>query len=157
MPNVVFDASTLVGALLKEGSVPERALLLARSLETICLSTAVESEIREVFARPKFRTYLRPARPAHILAILTAAAWNVEPTERVTDCRDPKDNKYLELALATGARTIVSSDDDLLVLHPWRGIDIVTPSAFVAALEPAWAARNSEPDEPSTPGTGAKP
>jgi hypothetical protein len=44
---------------------------------------------------------------------------------RVTDCRDPKDNKYLELALAAGAETIVSSDDDLLVLHPWRGVRIL--------------------------------
>jgi putative PIN family toxin of toxin-antitoxin system len=34
----------------------------------------------------------------------------------VTDCRDAKDNKYLELALAAGVGVIVSSDDDLLVL-----------------------------------------
>jgi putative PIN family toxin of toxin-antitoxin system len=156
MPNVVFDASTLVGALLKEGSVPERALLLARSLETSCLSAAVETEIREVFARPKFRKYLRPGRPANMPAIVTAAARNVEPTERVTDCRDPKDDKYLELALAAGATTIVSSDDDLLVLRPWRGIDIVTPSAFVAALEPR-SALDSKPDMPPTPGSGEKP
>jgi len=54
MPNVVFDASSLVGALLKEGSAPERALLPARSKHRICLSDAVEKEIREVVARPKF-------------------------------------------------------------------------------------------------------
>jgi hypothetical protein len=36
MPNVVFDASSLVGALLKEESVPERALLLARAHAVIC-------------------------------------------------------------------------------------------------------------------------
>lgn len=135
MPKVVFDASSLVGALLKESSVPERALLLARAAASIYLSAGVEAEIREVFARPKFRKYLAPGRVQRVLAILTAAAGNVEPTERVTDCRDAKDNKYLELALAAGAETIVSSDDDLLVLHPWRGIDIVTPAEFVAALE----------------------
>jgi putative PIN family toxin of toxin-antitoxin system len=157
MPNVVFDASTVVGALLKQGSVPERALLLARVLATICLSTEVEAEIREVFARPKFRKYLTPGRADHIHAVMAAAAYRAEPTERVADCRDPKDNKYLELALAAGATTIVSSDDDLLVLHPWRDIDIVTPLAFVTALESAWAAQDSKPDVPSTPGTGAKP
>jgi hypothetical protein len=54
MPNVVFDASSLVGAVLKADSVPERALLLARTNETICLSPAIEAEIREVFSRPKF-------------------------------------------------------------------------------------------------------
>ena len=135
MPNVVFDASSLVGALLKERSVPERALLLARTSASIYLSEAVEAEIREVFARPKFGKYLAPGRAQYVLAILTAAARNAEPTERVIDCRDAKDNKYLELALAVGAETIVSSDDDLLVLHPWRGIDIVTPAEFVSRAE----------------------
>jgi predicted nucleic acid-binding protein len=50
-----------------------------------------------------------------------------EPMEPVTDCRDPKDNKYLELALAAGASVIVSSDDDLLVFDPWRDIRILRP------------------------------
>jgi hypothetical protein len=48
MPNIVFDASSIVGAALKADSIPERASLLARTHETICLSLAVEIEIREV-------------------------------------------------------------------------------------------------------------
>jgi predicted nucleic acid-binding protein len=58
-----------------------------------------------------------------------------EPVELVTDCRDKKDNKYLELALAAGASTIVSSDDDLLVLDPWRGIRILKPGDYVKLWE----------------------
>lgn len=46
MPSVVFDASTLVGALPKSGSVPEQALLLARVHDRLCLSAAVEGEVR---------------------------------------------------------------------------------------------------------------
>jgi uncharacterized protein len=49
---------------------------------------------------------------------------------RVTDCRDPKDDKYLELALAAGAET--SGDDDLLVLHPWRSVRILRPADYLA-------------------------
>ena len=45
--------------------------------------------------------------------------------------RDPKDNKYLELALAAGAETIVSSDEDLLVLHPWRSVRILRPADYL--------------------------
>ena len=136
MPSVVFDASSLVGALLKEGSVPERALLLARASATICLSAAVEGEIQEVFARPKFRKYLAltPGRARHVLAVLTVAARRVEPAERGTDCRDVKDNNDLELARGARAETIIASDDDLLMLHPWRGIEIVTPAQYVARL-----------------------
>jgi putative PIN family toxin of toxin-antitoxin system len=136
MPNVVLDASTLVGALLKEDSIPERALLLARTHATICLSAAVEVEIRGVFARPKFQRYLTPVRVVRILEILTAAATYVEPTEAVLDCRDVKDNKYLELALAAHAETIIASDDDLIVLDPWRDVRIITPGEYVARFEP---------------------
>jgi predicted nucleic acid-binding protein len=74
MPKVAFDASSLVGALLREGSVPERALLRALASTTIWLSAAVEAEIREVFARAKFARYLTPGRIDRILAILTARA-----------------------------------------------------------------------------------
>ena len=118
MPNVVFDASSIVGAALKQDSIPERALLLARSQETICLSPAVESEIREVLQRPKFHKYISDAVRDRIIDILGTAALVFEPRDQVTDWRDPKDNKYLELALAAGASVIVSSDDDLLVLDP---------------------------------------
>lgn len=137
MPSVVFDASSLVGALLKSGSVPERALLLGRATLTICISDEVEAEVRQVFARPKFQPYLAPGRAERILAVLTTAAVRVRPTVGVSDCRDAKDNKYLEPALAAGAETIVASDDDLLVLHPWRNIAILTPAEFVRRHAPA--------------------
>jgi len=136
MPNVVFDTSSIIGALLKKDSVTERALLLARTHDTICLSSVVEAEIRAVSARPKFSRYLTAGRLDLILDLLKAAAVTVEPSLPVSDCRDPKDNKYLELALAAGATTIVSSDDDLLVLDPWRGIRIVTPLDYVQRFEP---------------------
>ena len=131
MPNVVFDASTLVGALLREGSVPERALLLARSRDVICLSAPVLEEVRAVFARPKFRRYYVPGRASLILEIIMAGATMVEPTVRVEDCRDAKDDKYLELALAAGASVLVASDEDLLTLTPWRGIAVITPGEYV--------------------------
>jgi uncharacterized protein len=133
MPNVVFDASSI--AALKPDSTPELALLLARSHATICLSSAVEAEIRDVLQRPKFRKYITDADRGRILDILGAAALRFEPAEQVTDCRDRKDNKYLELALAAGASIIVSSDEDLLVLDPWRSIRILTPADYVRLQE----------------------
>jgi len=132
MPNVVFDASSVVGALLKQDTAPERALLLARWTDTICLSSAVENEIREVLGRPKFERYLTPGRIDRILDLLMAASLIIEPVETVTDCRDAKDNKYLELALAAGAEIIVTSGNDLLVLNPWRGIHVITPAEYIS-------------------------
>ena len=81
---------------------------------------AVEGEIREVLQRPKFGRYISDISRQRILDIVGAAALMLDPTERVSDCRDVKDNKYLELGLAAAASIIVSSDEDLLVLDPWR-------------------------------------
>ena len=67
-----------------------------------------------------------------MLELLRGAAVWFDPAVRVNDCRDAKDNKYLELALASGAETIISSDDDLLVLDPWRGVRILRPAAYLA-------------------------
>jgi len=132
MPNIVFDASSLVGALLREGSVPERALIVARARDVICLSAAVAEEIRSVFSRPKFHRYVTTRRTEQVVDLLLTAALHIEPTEKVADCRDPTDNKYLELALAAQAEVIVASDSDLLVLDPWRGVRIVTPAGYLA-------------------------
>lgn len=129
---IVFDASTLVGAALREDSVPERALLRAEEADVFALSTPVETEIAEVLGRPKFARGIPPERRQRILEILRNTGVWFEPTVRIAECRDAKDNKYLELALAAGAETIVSSDDDLLVLHPWRGIRVLRPAEYLA-------------------------
>jgi uncharacterized protein len=117
---IIFDASALVSAAFKADSVPERALLRAEEVDVFALSAAVDTEIAEVLDRPKFAGAIPLARRQRVLEILRRAAVWFEPLVRVTECRDPKDDKYLELALAAGAETIVSSDDDLLVLDPWR-------------------------------------
>lgn len=122
----------MVSAALREDGVPERALLRAEETELFALSAEVDAEIAGVLDRPRFAGAVSPIRRARILDVLRGqAAWFV-PTERVADCRDAKDNKYLELALASNAWTIVSGDADLLVLHPWRGVRILRPAEYLA-------------------------
>ncbi len=129
---IVFDASALVGAALKVDSVPEQALLPAEDLDVFALSVAVEAEMGEVLGRPKFARAIPRQRRERIMEILRGTAVWFEPAIRVTDCRDPKDDKYLELALAAGAGIIVSSDEDLIALHPWRGVRILRPADYLA-------------------------
>jgi len=141
---IVFDASSVVGAALRADSIPRRALLIARDQHVIALSGPVFGEIQEVIGRPKFARVLTEDRQAEILQLLTAAAIWVENVRSVQDCRDAKDNKYLELAEAAGADVIVSSDEDLLVLNPWRGIRILRPKEFLTEAgegDPATAPR----------------
>lgn len=127
----MIDANTVVSAALNPNGVPRKALATARTRGVIVLSEAVYGEIAEVLARPKFRRVLTEDRRRETLELLAAAARWVEPKETVNDCRDAKDNRYLELALAAQATTIVSGDEDLLVLNPWRGVRVLQPARFL--------------------------
>jgi putative PIN family toxin of toxin-antitoxin system len=135
---VVFDASTFISASLKANSVPERALFRAvTEPNRLILSRDVEDEYREVIFRPKFDRFVSVARRQHILDIVIVAGERFEPTEPVRECRDPKDDKYLALAVAGKADFIVSSDArHLLPMHPWRGISILSPLDFLALPRP---------------------
>lgn len=58
----------------------------------------------------------------------------VEVTARVNMCRDPKDDKFLELAASGNADAIVSGDHDLLALHPFRQVSILDPATFLSLV-----------------------
>ena len=45
--------------------------------------------------------------------------------------RDPKDDKFLALTAECEASILVSSDEDLLVLHPWNEVRIERPAEFL--------------------------
>ncbi|HWZ50331.1 MAG TPA: putative toxin-antitoxin system toxin component, PIN family [Granulicella sp.] len=137
---VILDTSTLVSAALRIGSVPHQALLKALASCDVCASAETLAELEQVLDREKFDRYLDcelrrsfvavMRRHVHLFAVQDADREAVEPP-----CRDPKDNQFLALALAAEADALVSSDEDLLVLHPWRGIAIVTPAEFLARTE----------------------
>ncbi len=139
----MIDANTVVSAVLHPSGLPRRAIEIARASDMIALSDAVYGEVAEVLTRPKFTRVLTDDRRYEILELLSAAALWAEPKETVQDCRDSKDNRYLELALAVGATAIVSGDEDLLVLHPWRGVQVLRPGEFLSifgmdGLRPLW-------------------
>jgi uncharacterized protein len=100
----------------------------------ILLSYAVLAELFDVLHREKFRRYLDEEDIRHFLAALTREAVWVNVDAEVTACRDPKDDKFLSLAVNGKATHIVSGDADLLVLHPFRGIEIISPGAFIEVL-----------------------
>jgi uncharacterized protein len=55
----------------------------------------------------------------------------IDVNQQVSVCRDPKDNMYLELALSGKADVIITGDNDLLILHPFINIPIITPKDFL--------------------------
>jgi len=131
----VIDTGVAVSAVLLPHSLPRQAFDTAASLGKLLVSEATVAELDEVLWRPKFNKYVSEEKRLEFLAALVREAEAVEVTAIIAECRDPKDNnKFLELAVSGGAGHIVSGDADLLALHPFRGVAILTPQAFLARL-----------------------
>jgi uncharacterized protein len=95
------------------------------------MSNAVFLELQEVLLRPKFDKYSTPSKREAFLEDLIETVQFIEVTEEIDECRDPKDNKYLELVVSGNAECIITGDQDLLVLNPFRRIDILTVQEFL--------------------------
>jgi len=128
----VLDPNVVVSAVLLPHSVPRQAFDRVPEHGKVLISAATVAELNDVLRRPRFDKYLREEERTEFLATLVREAELVDVTDVVTDCRDPQDNKFLELAVSGKATHILSGDDDLLALHPFRGIAILAPHAFIA-------------------------
>jgi putative PIN family toxin of toxin-antitoxin system len=143
---VVIDTGVAVSALLLPHSMPRQALDLAVSRCFLLVSAETIEELEDVLRRPKFNKCLDEAQRLEFLAALAREAVVVEVTSTVAECRDPKDDNFLELATSGRASHIVSGDADLLVLNPFREISIVSPRDFVECVR-AWTCRSSFPTQ----------
>ena len=96
------------------------------------MSQALSEELDEVISRPRFERYVTRQERAAFLRNLLSRAMSVPITETVQACRDPNDDKIPELAVNGRADYIVTGDDDMLVMDPFRGITIIRPAEFLA-------------------------
>lgn len=129
---LVLDTDVLVSRLLLPDGTAARAVDHALARGVLLASEETLAELVEVLNRPRFDRYVSIADRRNFLRLLGGVARIVPITHRVTACRDPKDDKFLHVALNGEADTIVSGDRDLLVLHPFHGVAIVNPAGFLA-------------------------
>jgi putative PIN family toxin of toxin-antitoxin system len=129
---VVVDTNVLVSAAILPQSVPRQALDLVLDHHQLLASAESLAEVTRVLSRARFNKYLSDGQRQAFLSALAAAAVAAAVTESVAACRDPKDNLFLEIAVSGPADCVVTGDDDLLALNPFRGIPILTPQDFLA-------------------------
>ena len=133
MINFVFDTNTLVSAALSPFSTNALAIKKAESIGKIVYCKATWAEFLNVLFRKKFDKYFSLETRNEIADRFLSRFTEIEITFGITDCRDPKDNIFLELALSSNAKCIISGDSDLLVLHPFKGIAILNAFDFVSS------------------------
>jgi putative PIN family toxin of toxin-antitoxin system len=132
-PRCVIDTNVLVSAVLSPHGIPRQAFDRAVDRCRILISTATMAELDEVLRRPRFDRYIDGKERLEFLSILLDTAEVVAITTASTICRDPKDDKFLDLAASGQADIILTGDDDLLVLNPFDRIAIITPRSFLDA------------------------
>lgn len=129
--NFVIDTNVLIGAAIFKGSLQDKVFDRACRLGNIVSSDLVYAELKEVINRNKFDKYFKTGDRSKFLARYVAETKSIVVTHRVSKCIDTKDDMYLELALSGKADCIITNDDDLLVLHPFEKIPIITPTEFL--------------------------
>jgi putative PIN family toxin of toxin-antitoxin system len=141
---VVLDTSTLVSAAIRIGSKPHRAMLHAFATCEVCASAETLGELERVLERPTWDAYADRDSLLEFAALnrRNVRLFSIEEADRLAvepPCRDPRDNEFLALAVAVAvaaeADVLVSSDQDLLVMHPWRGVPILTPADYLSSQD----------------------
>ena len=128
---IVIDTNVFVSAVVLPLSVPRQAVERALNDGILLISEATMGELAEVLYRPKFDHYVTTEERTLFLRQLAETAEFIPVIQKVVECRDPRDDKFLEVALNGRADVIITGDADLLALHPWRGIEILGPAEYL--------------------------
>jgi putative PIN family toxin of toxin-antitoxin system len=127
----VLDTNVLISALAFPRSTPRKTFDLAIAQGAILASDETLLELYRTLRRPKLARYFSRAEQDAFLAMFASEATIVEVTERISLCRDPRDDRFLELAAAGGASHLITGDRDLLALDPFRDTRIMTAAALL--------------------------
>ena len=128
---IVADTNLLVSRLLLPQSLPAQAVRKAVEEGQLLVSDATLGELADVLSRAKFDPYVSLEDRQDFIRVLNRVAERIIVTAPIKACRDPKDDKFLELALNGEANMILTGDRDLLALHPFRGVDILSPREYI--------------------------
>jgi putative PIN family toxin of toxin-antitoxin system len=103
-------------------------------------TVASRETLRELFTTllaARFDRYVSRERRERLLLRLISLIEIAGIVQEIRACRDPDDDRFLEAAVNGRADVLVSGDDDLLVLHPFRGIAILSPAEYLKRNAPA--------------------
>ena len=129
----VADTNVLVSRLLTPDSIAAQAIDRALAHGILLVSEATLNDLIEVLGRPKFDPYITHEDRQRFIALLGGVSRIVPITRHIQACRNPKDDKFLDVTINGEARAIITGDHDLLALDPFHGVRIVSPADFLIA------------------------
>jgi putative PIN family toxin of toxin-antitoxin system len=133
---VVVDTNVIISAALSPRDAP--ALLLKRFFREgqLVFSAATFDELKTRLWRPRFDPYFTlEQRQSFLHNLASSARWCEDAQAEGAWCRDPDDDKFIAVAMATQVTRLVTGDDDLLCLDPLGELRILTPRAALDELQ----------------------
>jgi len=128
---IVADTNLLISRLLLPNSVPAKALERAIKEGNLIFSIETLEELARVLEQPKFDPYLELEERLIFFQLLGRISQTIPVTRDINACRDPSDDKFLSVAVNGQADCLITGDKDLLVLHPFMGIPVLSPRDYL--------------------------
>jgi uncharacterized protein len=129
---IILDTNVLVSAFVFKSEPANNVVRHTLKEHTLLFSESSIKELKSTLLKFKYVGVTESPTITNFIINLVRIGEHIEPKLKISDCRDPKDNKFLELAVAGNADCIVTGDKDLLVLDPFRNIRIITPKDFLS-------------------------
>lgn len=135
----MIDTQIFLRAGLKRQSLVGKIVFDLSDRYQIIFSAETKKEVEDVLNRPQLRakfTQLTDQVVKAILDIFDSAELVMLPDQIASVSRDPKDDIFLACAVTGKAQHLVTEDQDLLVLNPYEGVQIIDVPAFFEIIKP---------------------
>ena len=111
----VIDTNVVVSVAVFSSLTPASSIKKILSLGKLVYSLETLQEYADTLSNNKFDKYVPIEKRIIFLQELINEGTLITVNKQIKACRDPKDDKYLALALACNAKCIITGDKDLLV------------------------------------------
>lgn len=127
---IVIDTNVLISAGLLPQSKTAQVLALAVENFVIAQSRDTWHELETRIARPKFDRYFGENGRLRHLVQIAQSIQQFEVTVQIAVSHDKTDDKFIELAITSGAAILISGDPHLKDVRAYQGVEILSPSLF---------------------------
>ncbi len=130
---VVLDANIFVSFFLTKSPTTSKIFNFWEKKKIIVLiSIEIKAEVFKVFQYPKIKKFLKPQNFQALKYLFNEEVLLIYPQKRISLCKDPKDNIYLECCLEGKANYLITGDKKhLLSLKKFKQTKIVSPKEFI--------------------------
>ncbi len=127
---IVIDTNVLISAGLLPHSKTAEVLALAVEHFVIAQNQDTWHELETRIARPKFDRYFGDSGRLRHLVKIAQSIQHFDVSSKVAVSRDKTDDKFIALAIDSGASIVISGDPDLKDVRAHQGIEMLSPAQF---------------------------